>query len=52
MQYENKTHMAWKFRKYTGKEKMLKAFIENTIFYEGTKTKQVSEVLAKFYVRR
>lgn len=52
VQYENKTHMAWTFQKYTGKEKILKAFIENTIFYKGTKTKQVSEVLAKFYVRR
>lgn len=54
MQYENKTHMSGKFQKYRGKEKILKAFVKNTIFYKGTKTKtkQISEVLAKFYVRR
>lgn len=50
MQYENKTH---KFYKIKGKEEILKAFIEKQIFYKGTRTKQILEVLsAKFYVRR
>lgn len=44
--------MSGKFQKYRGKEKILKAFVENTIFYKGTKPKQISEVVAKFYVRR
>lgn len=51
LQYENKTHVAGKFQKCRRKEKMLKTFTE-FFFYQGTKTKQLFEVLTKIYVRR
>lgn len=48
-QHENKTPESYEIK---GKEKILNAFMEKRIFYKGTRTKELLEVLsAKFYVR-